>query len=117
MASYAVTAGNVVGAIRVSTLKQGVDGDSPEDQQNLIEQYATARGLTIAKYFLFLESGSKEQQPMQEVVNYCKNPKNNVQQVIIKSIDRFTRGGSEFYSELKNQLDASVWRSSMYMGL
>lgn len=107
MASYAVTAGNVVGAIRVSTLKQGVDGDSPEDQQNLIEQYATARGLTIAKYFLFLESGSKEQQPMQEVVNYCKNPQNNVQQVIIKSIDRFTRGGSEFYSELKNQLDAS----------
>ncbi len=44
---------------------------------------------------------------MQEVVNYCKDPRNNVQQVIIKSIDRFTRGGSEFYSELKNQLDAS----------
>lgn len=29
----------------------------------------------------------------------------DVQQVVIKSIDRFTRGGSEFYSELKNQLD------------
>jgi len=42
---------------------------------------------------------------MQEVVNYCKDPKNDIQQFIIKSIDRFTRGGSEFYNSLKNQLD------------
>lgn len=96
---------NAVGAIRVSTVKQGMNGDSPEDQQRQIEQYASAHGATISKFFVFLESASKEQQPMQEVVNYCKNKKNNVQQVIIKSIDRFTRGGSEFYSTLKNQLD------------
>lgn len=104
--NYQIATGNVVGAIRVSTLKQGVDGDSPDDQQKLIEQYAAARNLNVARYFVFLESASKDQQPMQEVVNYCKDPENNVQQVIIKSIDRFTRGGSEFYSELKNQLDA-----------
>ena len=106
MPEYQVATGNVVGAIRVSTVKQGVDGDSPDDQQRLIEQYAGARNLNVARYFVFLESASKDQQPMQEVVNYCKDPKNNVKQVIIKSIDRFTRGGSEFYSELKNQLDA-----------
>lgn len=99
-------AGNVVGAIRVSTLKQGIDGDSPDDQQKLIEQYAQTRSMNVARYFVFLESASKDQQPMQEVVNYCKDPTNNVSQVIIKSIDRFTRGGSEFYSDLKNQLDA-----------
>ncbi len=99
-------AGNVVGAIRVSTIKQGMDGDSPDDQQKLIEQYAAGRNLNVARYFVFLESASKEQQPMQEVVNFCKDPSNNVKQVIIKSIDRFTRGGSEFYSDLKNQLDA-----------
>lgn len=90
----------------MSTIKQGIDGDSPDDQQKLIEQYAGARNLNVARYFVFLESASKELQPMQEVVNYCKDPKNNVRQVIIKSIDRFTWGGSEFYSELKNQLDA-----------
>lgn len=101
-----VANGNVVGAIRVSTLKQGMDGDSPDDQQKLIEQYAAARNLNVARYFVFLESASKEQQPMQEVINYCQDPKNNVKQVIVKSIDRFTRGGSEFYSTLKNQLDA-----------
>lgn len=96
---------NAVGAIRVSSLKQGMNGDSPEDQQRQIEQYAASRGVVISKFFVFLESASKDQQPMQEVVNYCKNKKNNVQQVIIKSIDRFTRGGSEFYNTLKNQLD------------
>lgn len=96
---------NAVGAIRVSTFKQGVNGDSPEDQQRQIDLYAASRGIKITKYFSFLESASKELQPMQEVVNYCKDPKNDVQQVIIKSIDRFTRGGSEFYNTLKNQLD------------
>lgn len=96
---------NAVGAIRVSTLKQGMNGDSPEDQQCQIEQYAAVCGVTISKLFVLLESASKEHQPMQEVVDYCKLKKNNIQQVIIKSIDRFTRGGSEFYSTLKNQLD------------
>ncbi len=105
MPSNQTAVGNVVGAIRVSTVKQGIDGDSPDDQQRLIEQYAAGRNLNVARYFVFLESGSKELQPMQEVVDYCKDPKNNVKQVIIKSIDRFTRGGSEFYSMLKNQLD------------
>lgn len=105
MLNYQVATGNVVGAIRVSTVKQGIDGDSPDDQQKLIKQYAATRNLNVSRYFVFLESGSKELQPMQEVVDYCKDPKNNVQQVIIKSIDRFTRGGSEFYNILKNQLD------------
>lgn len=106
MSKHQIATGNVVGAIRVSTIKQGIDGDSPDDQQKLIEQYAGARSLNVVRYFVFLESASKELQPMQEVVDYCKDPRNNVQQVIVKSIDRFTRGGSEFYSELKNQLDA-----------
>ena len=70
-----------------------------------IERYAEARGLNIKKYFVFLESASKDQQPMQEVVDYCKKPRNNIQQFIIKSIDRFTRGGSYFYDDLKMQLD------------
>ncbi len=94
---------NAIAAIRVSTTKQGTDGDSPEAQ---IERYASSRGITIKKFFVFLESASKEQQPMQEAINYCKNPKNNIELFIIKSIDRFTRGGSYSYDHLKTQLDA-----------
>lgn len=42
---------------------------------------------------------------MQEAVDYCKNPRNDIQLFIIKSIDRFTRGGSYSYDDLKMQLD------------
>jgi hypothetical protein len=100
-----ITSKNAVGAIRVSTDKQGRDGDSPEDRQNKIAMFAAARGMQVREYFSFMESDSKEIQPMQPAIDYCKNPKNNIQFFVIKSIDRFTRGGSRIYEDLKAQLD------------
>src|SRR6266536_9336 len=97
---------NAVAAIRVSTTGQGTDGDSPEAQKEQAERYAASRGITIKKFFVFLESASKELQPMQEAIDYCKNPKNEIDIFVVKSIDRFTRGGSDFYTPLKNQLEA-----------
>ncbi len=96
---------NAVAAIRVSSVKQGTQGDSPDAQKEQIERYAESHNLVIKKIFVFLESASKEQQPMQEAIDYCKNPKNGVQLFIIKSIDRFTRGGSYSYDHLKLQLE------------
>ncbi len=97
---------NAVAAIRVSTTKQGRDGDSPEAQKEQIERFAQNQGIVIKKFFVFMESASKEQQPMQEAIDYCKDKKNNVDLFIIKSIDRFTRGGSLSYDLLKTQLDS-----------
>ena len=94
-----------VGAIRVSTEKQGRDGDSPDDQKTQIDRYGDNHNMPIRKYFAFLESGSKVAQPMQEAIDYCKEPKNQIKYFIIKSIDRFTRGGSRIYEDLKEQLD------------
>ena len=96
---------NAVAAIRVSSVKQGLQGDSPEDQKEQIERFATMRNIKIKKFFIFMESASKEEQPVQEAIDYCKNPKNDIQLFIIKSIDRFTRGGSYLYDHLKMQLD------------
>lgn len=98
---------NAVAAIRVSSVKQGVDGDSPEAQKEQIEQFARHHNYKITKFFTFLESASKDQQPIQEAIDYCVKPKNDVQVFIIKSIDRFTRGGSYFYEDLKRQLEQS----------
>jgi len=98
---------NAVAAIRVSSVRQGVQGDSPEAQKEQIERFAETHNICVKKFFIFLESASKEQQPVQEAIDYCKNPKNDIQLFIIKSIDRFTRGGSYFYEELKMQLDNS----------
>ena len=96
---------NAIAAIRVSTTKQGTDGDSPVAQREQIERFAESRGIAIKEYFVFQESASKELQPMQQAVDYCKDPKNNIQLLIVKSIDRFTRGGSHSYDEMKKQLD------------
>lgn len=96
---------SAIAAIRASSAKQGIDGDSPEAQKEQIEQFAKNKNIIIEKFFVFLESASKEQQPMQEAIDYCK--KNKVDLFIIKSIDRFTRGGSYSYDHLKMQLDNS----------
>ena len=96
---------NAVAAIRVSSAKQGTDGDSPEAQKEQLEKFAETHNITIKKFFIFMESASKKEQPMQEAIDYCRNPKNDIQLFVIKSIDRFTRGGSYVYDHLKMQLD------------
>lgn len=95
---------NAVAAIRVSSTKQGLQGDSPQAQKEQIEQFAKVHNINVKKFFIFIESASKEKQPVQEAVDYCKNPNNDIQLFIIKSIDRFTRGGSYFYDFMKMQL-------------
>lgn len=97
---------NAVAAIRVSTTRQGVQGDSPEAQKEQIERFATQRGIQLKQVFLFLESASKEEQPLQLAIDYCANSRHKVDLFIIKSIDRFTRGGFYVYSDLKRQLVA-----------
>lgn len=105
MSEYKQEIKYAVVAIRISSLKQGLEGDSPEHQQEQIEIFAKTKNITIKKIFYFMESASKEQQPVQEAIDYCKNPKNHIHFFIIKSIDRFTRGGSYFYDLLKMQLE------------
>ncbi|HKU18775.1 MAG TPA: recombinase family protein [Candidatus Saccharimonadales bacterium] len=93
-------------AVRVSTIGQGIDGDSPEAQIEQGERYAPARNIKIVKILTYLESASREaHQPMQDVVNYAIDPKNKIDVIIVKSIDRFTRAGSTSYDLLKSQLE------------
>ena len=99
-----------VAAIRISSVKQGLQGDSPDDQKQQIERFAANRCITIKKYFIFMESASKEQQPVQEAIDYCTKSSNHISYFIIKSIDRFTRGGSYSYDHLKRQRIRAVCR-------
>ncbi len=91
-------------AIRVSSDKQGLDGDSPEAQREQGEAYAKAHNIVITETIILLESASHEAQPMQKVIDTCKDKSKGIQVVLIKSIDRFTRGGGDYYSPLKQQL-------------
>lgn len=101
-------------AVRASTPGQGIDGDSPEAQVEQGQRYAPLHNICIIKTMTYLESASKEVQPMQNVVDYCKDhPEIDV--VLIKSIDRFTRGGSTAYDLLKRQLEPyNVQLEDMY---
>lgn len=91
-------------AIRVSTGKQGRDGDSPEEQKQRGESAALRDNVKIIDTIILMESASHADQPMQEVVERCRsNPK--IEVVYIKAIDRFTRGGGAAYIKLKDQLD------------
>ena len=50
---------NAVAAIRISSVKQGLQGDSPEHQKEQIERFAKAHNINIKKFFIFMESASK----------------------------------------------------------
>src|SRR3989344_808682 len=101
-----------VAAVRVSTLKQRMTGDSPEDQQIQIERHvkpvsiALNKDIKIGNWFRFTESGSGEldEQPIREAIEWCKHSPKPIRYFFIKSIDRFTRGGSIIYGVLKLQL-------------
>lgn len=94
-----------IALIRVSSKKQGLQGDSPEDQLEQILIKAKSLETEIKETFTFMESASGELQPSQAAIDYCKNPKNKIKYCIVKSIDRFTRGGVGPYSDLKSQLE------------
>lgn len=91
-------------AIRVSSDKQGIDGDSPEAQREQGEAYAAAHNIVITETVILMESASHDDQPMQLVIDRCKDKSKGIEVVLIKSIDRFTRGGGDYYSPLKQQL-------------
>lgn len=91
-------------AIRVSSVKQKRDGDSPEEQRQRGESLARAQNIKIIDSVVLVESASHQEQPMQAMVEKCReNPA--IEVVLIKAIDRFTRGGSSAYIKLKEQLD------------
>ena len=97
-----ITMKKAVIAVRVSSTKQGLVGDSPEDQKMLLDKLAITLNAKALKVFKFVQSASGDIQPNQEAIDYCKNHK--VDYFLIKSIDRFTRGGAYYYEFLKSQL-------------
>lgn len=94
-----------VALLRVSSTKQGLIGDSPDEQKEAIIKKARQLDINPEEitYFDLIQSASREIQPAQQVIDYCKlNPK--IEFCLIKCIDRLTRGGAYFYIQLKGQL-------------
>lgn len=93
-----------IAATRISSTRQHKQGDSPEEQKLLNQNRANSMHCKIVKWFTFVESASGVLQPSQEAIDYCKANQGKIQYFFIKSIDRFTRGGSYSYDHLNMQL-------------
>ena len=81
LASFAIRYGATFIAIRVSSDKQGLDGDSPEAQREQGKAYAKAHNIIIIETIILLESASRETQPMQKVIDACKDKSKGFQVV------------------------------------
>jgi site-specific DNA recombinase len=100
--------GRIYGVIlvRVSTLKQFQEGSSLDDQVLQCKHYALGKHIPLTgKVFPLVISGQKDEKILlDEVFEYCRDPKNRIKYLIFKSIDRLSRGGSYIYSNLKAKL-------------
>jgi site-specific DNA recombinase len=89
----------------ISTLKQQVSGNSPEDQVLQCRLFAENRNINIVQVFAYTISRANEDETIvKAIIEYCKNSDVRIKYLIFKCIDRFSRGGSYFYTHLKREL-------------
>ena len=93
-----------VALLRVSSSKQGFDGDSTDKQKEDIEKILVPKyNAPVVKWFDLIQSATKEIHPATQVIDYCKiHPE--IAYCYVTYIDRFTRAGSYYYLSLKAQL-------------
>ena len=96
---------NAVAIYRVSSNKQFLVGNSLEEQRKLCKAVITRYNYKLVEEFELVETGAdKDREDFERVLRFCKDPANKVEVLVIKSIDRFTRGGDVVYGLLKSQL-------------
>ena len=95
-----------VALLRVSTDGQFQEGESIEAQRRKVEFLATRECIDIVRFFAEHYSGrAYHREVLEEMFAYLEaNP--DISYVVIGDIDRFTRGGSDVYLELKRRLGA-----------
>ena len=98
-----------LGMVRVSSFKQGLSGDSPDEQKEAIQakRKRDGREHIQIEWIEVIDSGSGEDQPFQKVIDFYKNnPQYKVVNTYVKVLDRMTRGGAKPYIHFKDILDA-----------
>lgn len=90
--------------MRVSTRKQAISGDQ-EIQLKKCKAYADKEGWNVEVFYI-TESGRKQdREEFEKVIDYCIDPKNGVDYLLVFNISRFTRLGSEDYFRIKRKLE------------
>ena len=96
----------VYGYIRVSTVRQGVQGVSLQEQRSAIKEYARKHDLIIIQWFEERETAAKRGRPFfTQMLNNLK--KGQVSGVVIHKIDRSARNLKD-WAELGELLDRGI---------
>ena len=93
---------------RVSTPKQAKEGESLEDQERICRGIAEKKDLNIIpkdKIWKEPYTGSKDKRPvLDEMFNFVNKLDDEITCLIIRDIDRLTRGGVDHYQKIKKRL-------------
>jgi site-specific DNA recombinase len=99
---------NCVVQCRVSSLKQSQEGESLEMQEKSMRAFIALKGWKIVpndKVWSTAISGRKtDRADFEDILDFIKAHPGLVDYYIFRSIDRFTRAGSEEYSRMKREL-------------
>src|SRR5215831_20062394 len=91
---------------RVSSAKQAIEGESLEVQAEICRRIVAEREWTLAHQpWLESFSGRKDRRPtFEEILDFLDEHPGITKFYIFRSIDRFTRGGSFSYEQMKREL-------------
>lgn len=90
---------NAVIYCRVSSREQ-VEGTSLESQEHACREYARKNNLAVQKVFLGQGESAKfaDRPELLELLDYCKNKKNQINVLIVWKLDRFARNVEDHFS-------------------
>lgn len=89
---------------RVSKPSEAHDGESLKQQEDVCRTIAERKNLKVLGIWKEPFSGRKEHRPyFDEMMDYIKNNYEKIDYLMIRSIDRFTRGGSSDFDRLKKE--------------
>lgn len=98
---------NAIILCRVSTAKQAGENESLDDQERIGRKKAEYLRANVLKVFRFTISGAKsERDDIEMMIKYVEDylkRGTKVHYLIIKDIDRLTRGGNVVYQEIKKR--------------
>lgn len=91
---------------RVSSKKQAQEGDSLDKQEEICRSYMNRNNLTLQReVFKEAYTGRADSRPkLDEMMGYLYTNKNKIGYVIVRSIDRFTRGGEISYQKIVQKI-------------
>ena len=109
-----VVTGNVVVYTRVSTKEQADKNLSLDTQKRIIDEYALRHKLKIVEYFggTYESAKTDGRKEFKRMVNFIRNCKGQVSQILVYTLDRFSRTGGaaiKIASDLREKYGVAVF--------